>query len=69
MNEFYFSLTSNREERAYLRQAGFNERQIDGLRQLRRDYEPTEQDQVVLEPDQAHLLFLRWLIQNRRLTR
>lgn len=68
MSEFFSSVNSNREERAVLRQAGLRELEIDKLCLFRRAYKPNKQDQLVLEPNVGHLLFLRWLKEKGRLT-
>ncbi len=51
---------------AMLREAGFTVLEIDRLAQLRRNYRVGELDQA--HPNQARLEFVRWLVQNGRLT-
>jgi hypothetical protein len=57
----------NEADRLTLRQKGFSESEIDRLCRLRQQYQPTAQDRLVLEPDLAHLRFLRWLVHQGRL--
>ncbi len=57
----------NQADRLTLRQIGFSESEIDRLCRLRQKYQPTVQDRLVLEPDMAHLRFLRWLVSQGRL--
>jgi hypothetical protein len=66
----WFSLRRAREQadRLALRQAGCSGLEIDQLCHWRRAYQPNEQDQIALNPDQAHLRFLRWLVQEGKLT-
>ena len=68
MNQFSSPRIDERADRLMLRQRGFSEPEIDRLCRLRRGYQPTEQDRMVLEPDEAHLHFLRWLVQKGKLT-
>jgi hypothetical protein len=49
-----------------LRSAGFTMPEIDRLTRLRRNYRVGELDQA--HPNQARLEFVRWLVQNGRLT-
>jgi len=53
---------------ALLRQAGWSELEIERLCRWRERYTPNDQDQTALTPDEAHLRFLRWLIQEGKLT-
>lgn len=55
-------------EHQLLRQAGWSEREIDRLAQWRQQYMPNDQDQTALAPDEARLRFLRWLVQEGKLT-
>ena len=67
MSRFFNHQISDETERSHLRHAGFCEEEIERLFHLRQRYEPTEQDRMVLEPNQEHLCFLRWLVQNGKL--
>lgn len=67
MYQFSSRRTQNQEDRLLLQQKGFSESEIDRLCRLRQKYQPTIQDRLVLEPDVAHLRFLRWLIHQGRL--
>jgi hypothetical protein len=49
-----------------LQRAGFSAQEIDRLCRFRRAYKPGKQDQAPL--DQAHLLFIRWLVKRGRIT-
>ncbi len=71
MNSYYSSSSWQRDqkERMQLRREGFSEQEIDRLCRLHRKYRPDRQDRLILEPDRAHLLFLRWLVTTGKLTR
>lgn len=68
MNQFSSHRTQEQAERLTLRRQGFSEPEIDRLCRLRQKYQPTAQDRLVLEPDPAHLHFLRWLVHRGKLT-
>ncbi len=66
MNVFRFHFQAhNQKDLAVLRQAGFDSLEISRLCQFREKYRPNEQDQPSLS--QNHLLFTRWLVQQRKL--
>lgn len=68
MNWSFSRWASERADRLALRQAGFSEREIDGLCQLRWRYQPNDEDDTSRNPDPAHLCFLRWLVREGKLT-
>lgn len=51
-----------------LRQAGFSEQEIDRLCRFRRAYKPNKNEQDQAPLDQTHLLFIRWLVQQGKIS-
>lgn len=66
----YYTWTDDQENVAALRAVGLSFQEIARLRQLRRMYQvcPDQQDQPQCSPDRAHLLFIRWLITQGKLS-
>jgi hypothetical protein len=54
------------ESRNSLLRIGFTEKQIEHLRNVRRNY--VEKEQLVILKEQRRLEFARWLVMNNRLT-
>lgn len=68
MNSFFSSRVEIQDVYATLLKAGFTKPEITRLLRLQRKWKPGQQDRASLDPDPAHLCFLRWLFERGRLT-